>query len=100
MAESVSIVKSFKKNYGFNRVSEGEVLGMLQTAQKESAVEDKEADEQKREVVKGQGRKENSKPGKLFLVKLGQFLAKAKELKDLLVDSDPKVDRDFEFVNS
>lgn len=44
-------------------------------------------------------KKENAESGEMSLVKVSQFLAKPQELSDIFLDSDPKVDRAFEFVN-
>lgn len=36
----------------------------------------------------------------MFLIKLRQFLVSVEDLKDLLINGDPKGDRAFEFDNS
>lgn len=70
--------------------------------QQEPAGEDmaEEKDKQEREEVKDKNRKENAESGEMSLFKLRQFLAKVEELKDFLMDSNPKGDRIFDFVNS
>lgn len=57
------------------------MLGMVQTEKQEPTVEDvmQEADEQRREEVEGEDRKENIEPWGMSLVRICQFLAKAEE---------------------
>ena len=74
---------------------------MVRTEQTEPTVDEmvEEADEEE-SVQEEEGGEDRSdaEPGEMTRAQVRQVLSKAEELKDMLVEFDPKVDRSFEFV--